>query len=889
MQPTQFGGINVLKEDFIEGQNKNVDGGNIYGAFETRPIWKNKGPQPMTPITDDMLNQALSDDLGIADLKLQPEMALPWASMKECKLYNTDEDKLKGKIDFLRAQLGFLPLEMSRKWQKNGSVMNQNIKMVSYNDTIQVIPQSNDEARMAILNALVPLETEYALIANESQFRQDFKDWLEGKRPTHEYAPCAWLDDKTKKMVPMPGRDDGSNRAVLEAARSLVNVNPGFARTGILLWENIIKKAREKRVRRRLAAMTPLNDEEAWVYYSIVVRKMPLEFIASHSYNKPPPEEDQPSEPPAINVSGDDRVNEPYKTIPAYLYASSSLDSPYDSAGNFLELDNDALDALNANAKQQVEAFRDSYFQTIPMYDDFSRAKRNAHMAILSKHEKTDANDDVLGHMKKVAELEEKMNRMSKSQVDALASHKRVVAKMQEDIAKVLNENEGLRNQVHTLSSDVKDVTTNAEKARKALQEAKESAQKELNKSLEASKEKIQELEKKLESQNANYTTATNKAAELETEMRKMQEAIDNNAGASAGELMNATRKHHEMMKQQAEAHKAQIEALNLTLQQKQALYEEEVKKKEKVLEAKHAATVDKLAKDYEEARKQTGLINQKFENLKEDIKKKTELAQQAAATRATTPPTIIQQGNQQTAIASTGHAYVTTAGTTGEGLRAIQDTNETADSVQRMEAAKQGNSWDVRRFVTGWLPGTKEEDKGPAVVRNTGDHAFQKLMAAQAALNTDKEAHQEATKMVAEFEAFLGAASLKLVKDATEYVKTNQNKRYQLLKPEDGILQGTDVNEAMRSENFGVALAVINLEAHAYSLGIDFPTKNTKYSMAEMHEHGLNVAKLIIDKINKMKGENTATIENLGSHLRVMLDPNCKKTNILFSKTATN
>lgn len=270
----QFVGVNPLREQYQEGVTS--DGTPAFGAFETRPIWAKNGPQPMTPLNDAVLDRIVNSDLEIADLKLQPHMTFAWSALKECKLYNTDEDKLKAKINFLRFQLGYLPLELSRTWKPHEALLDQSAYRMSFED--QTIVMTRD-ARNAILPELVKLETEYALYYNEARFRKEFKEWMEGTRPDHEYAPCAWLRENDKKLK--AGMGQSENKELLRQARSLVKVNPGFARTGILFWENIARSAKEQLVRRRLAAMTPLNDEEAWVYYWIVVRKMPMEFLAS--------------------------------------------------------------------------------------------------------------------------------------------------------------------------------------------------------------------------------------------------------------------------------------------------------------------------------------------------------------------------------------------------------------------------------------------------------------------------------------------------------------------------------------------------------------------------------------------------------------------------------
>lgn len=875
MQPAglQFAGVNVLKEEFKEGTSAEI--GDVYGPFETRPIWNGKGPQPMTPITDDMLNQAVSDDLGIADLKLQPQMALPWASMKECKLYNTDEDRLKGKIDFLRSQLGFLPLEMSRKWQKHGSVMNQNIKMVSYNDTVQVIPQSDNDARMAILNALVPLETEYALMANESQFRNDFKDWLEGKRPTHEYAPCAWLDDKTKKMVPLAGRDDGKNRAVLEAARSLVNVNPGFARSGILLWENVIKKARERRVRRRLAAMTPLNDEEAWVYYSIVVRKMPLEFIASHSYAKPPPEETQPPVPPTEEQVTDTtqayELDSDFKD--SYYQDFIDVDDAYDSDLNLLSLTDDQISALHASAETQMKVWRSQYYSQIPQLDPFSRAKKKAMANKFMKHKDSDTAKELVDALQREERLNAKVESLSKRQVEALRKHAEEKNEMNLKIRDLIAANADLGQQikdVHKTMSGSNAALSNNQKALDALKTQMELEHKqrmvEVETRLQKRIDELQLSEQALQGSKAHAETLQGTVAALE-------QRIKDNADLTIGQQFEARRAELDAIRQQIALRDQQIASLKLTVDEEKKLRAADNARVAADLEKKYSAQMNTITGQLEQYKQAAISAQQGYQQLQEQIKKS---AAAAANKKADADVDQKQLGKQVEAITQSGLNLTDTATVKKEDVPEVQKGN---DAVQGM------GFWGSVMGLVGSAPRMAAPAAKELYGNNNVNRTFQRLLNMAVLDNTDKKASDEARAMLKDFEDFMMSQRLTVHKDVMEYMSAdNVKKRYLAMKPADGKTSGTDANEAMRSQNFGVAMAVVNLEAHAYSLGIDFPKEESYKTVEAMKAHGRHVANLIIAEINKQKN-TTAVNENfLGETLRRHFDKDCKP-NIYFLK----
>lgn len=867
----QYAGINVLKEEFQEGTNDNVSGGVVYGAFETRPIWQNKGPQPMAPLTDQIIDQAINDDLEIADLKLQPNMALPWAAMKECKLYNTDEDRLKGKIDFLRSQLGFLPLDMSRNWQQSSAIMTKNIKVVSFENNVQVIPKGDEASRMAILNALVPLETEYALQANESQFRNDFKEWLEGKRPTHEYAPCAWLDDKTKKMVPLAGRDDGTNKAVLQAARSLVTVNPGFARTGILFWENIARKARERRVRRRLAAMTPMNDEEAWVYYSIVVRKMPLEFIATHALSQPPPEEKQPETPQPVVVNGDVDTSD-LDTIPGYVYSDlPPVDDDYDEDGNPLGLSDDQKAALNANVKQQLEVWRDAYYKSIPQFDPVSIAKRKVmHGKFLKKTDPV--SKELVNALSRQADLEKKVNAMTKSQTDALKKWSNEKTTLQRQIADSLQQNDALRNDIKALHQKAKLATGEVGDAQALIAEARILVESEQADVMKAFWEEAQKLESDIRETNEKYVASAERAKALEKAVADMKVANAENAEASVAERMKIQQEHQQAITAQYQSFETQLKTLKLQQEQHNVLMKQESDAQSKRIDEKHAASLTALTKNLDEKSNNVQSLKNEIRALTQRVAENAKIVQDAP--RISSPAVSATTLAQAEAIDKSGQNAGTTAGLSGSALQAQQENNTTGQALGWIEWLS-GSGPSVSRLGAGTKP--EEGLKGTAsqLFKDDGGKAFKRLMHLQAVNNTADAATKEATDMLKGYEDHISSLRLSVAKDADDYIKKNLATRYDALKPKDGVTNGTNLNETMQSKNFGLAMAAVNLEAYAYSFGIDFETKNT-YKVAELKAHTKNLVNKIASYINNAQGKEVVTAENLGITLRSHIDDEC-------------
>jgi hypothetical protein len=305
-------GINLTRAQYL-----------AYNFFQPEGIIG--GEQPMAPVDTSALVSKFKVN---PELQVVPHTAMPWESLKETKLYQNDRDELKAKINFLRTQLNYLPLELSAGWRPAGSLLTQGKAMPVLFEHRKVFDTSNTGTTDAIRAELIRLETIYSVAEAESKFRSDFKQWLLGTRPDEEYENCIWLTDNEKNRILGPGEKEEMSKTELARLmpwnynavpwanfkRSLVAKYPGFMRTGILFHEEIAKKYRENTLKARLLRMTPKNDLEAWIYYLYVVKHFPIEYVAKMVHI---PDPENPDSPIAVGPGATETATADPGTAPA--------------------------------------------------------------------------------------------------------------------------------------------------------------------------------------------------------------------------------------------------------------------------------------------------------------------------------------------------------------------------------------------------------------------------------------------------------------------------------------------------------------------------------------------------------------------------------------------
>lgn len=249
---------------------------------------------------------------AVEQLEVKPHTSFPWQSEGsdgEAKIFNTKTEKLKGKIDFLRAQLGIAPIALSKPWRRYDPAMVAQLKNRFTISQPQIIQNYNPDAadhiawRNAAFHHLVELETEYSLHIAEQEARQQFFAWVEGRGEDKEYASCVWVP---KKLMVLEAADRSNPNAKLlvekipsmkEFERSLIKHNPEFMRNGPQFLENIVNPMQTDILKRQLASTVPKTLEEAWLFYWYIVREMPIEWIKkNHAKLLPPTANDNPSD-----------------------------------------------------------------------------------------------------------------------------------------------------------------------------------------------------------------------------------------------------------------------------------------------------------------------------------------------------------------------------------------------------------------------------------------------------------------------------------------------------------------------------------------------------------------------------------------------------------------
>jgi len=213
------------------------------------------------------------------------------------KLWNNPTDELKGKINFLRKELGLEPLDVSWAWKDTNRP--------------EYLHFRNKASAEVLMDHLVEWEMEYLPIKVELDFTQGLKSWLEGTAPPEQYERCFWANpttlkefkdnDQYKRMIQdiKEGKIYGDVAAMERLHEYQDEMGLLRKRRGVVeapLMKDRDNFETQKRIfLETLKSTAPKSDAEALLFYKYIVLGHPLKWEDSFylwNHHGPPSDND---------------------------------------------------------------------------------------------------------------------------------------------------------------------------------------------------------------------------------------------------------------------------------------------------------------------------------------------------------------------------------------------------------------------------------------------------------------------------------------------------------------------------------------------------------------------------------------------------------------------
>ncbi len=278
--PSHVLGGGATRDKFIEDQTKNalipmrkvvVDQFPNPASYTVRTV-AGKPKQLKIQNTLEKRKKMLQGILDSAkDIKIHKQSQLPWEEDKECKLLNTEKEKLTYKINYLRTRLGLLPIHKD---------VTKSYDIDMFTDTRKNVKPPvhyKNEHDNAAWKELIHLETELSVIEKEERFRKKLIKFIEGTAPGEDYLDCPWVpkairEDHTKEINYIYDEKTGKHNP-----RSMINYNPNALR-GIVKAEDDLE-LKKTYFLKLLRHKKPETDEEAFLWYKYLIKGIPLEGV----------------------------------------------------------------------------------------------------------------------------------------------------------------------------------------------------------------------------------------------------------------------------------------------------------------------------------------------------------------------------------------------------------------------------------------------------------------------------------------------------------------------------------------------------------------------------------------------------------------------------------
>jgi hypothetical protein len=219
------------------------------------------------------------------------ELHLPWEDEKDGKLFSTPTEALKYKINWLRKQLGFVPLNYSEKLESSNQFLMKNLTNLTPEQRADLKNLNTEqvqitEIRNSYMHSLAALEADYAVIIKERDFQHDLANWIMGDAPDAEYEKCFWVDKAKLKGAVTPGVGQmflglwsNANKPDIDKAlekQKMVSMNNG------LMFGKMLDRADEELMATSfltiLSKTPPKNDEEAHLFFKYIVKGAPIDW-----------------------------------------------------------------------------------------------------------------------------------------------------------------------------------------------------------------------------------------------------------------------------------------------------------------------------------------------------------------------------------------------------------------------------------------------------------------------------------------------------------------------------------------------------------------------------------------------------------------------------------
>lgn len=260
------------------------------------------GPPPGRPMdllqkNKDLMKVATNSAKGV---HCEFGKSLPWQQNTSCTWFDNEYQRIKWRINWLRIQLGLMPLKYSTEWIKwadfawkesphkftdefkTSKITKWQSKRVKGPSSFDTVSGRYDAQDTAFVNELVKLELQLAEIQKEKRFTKRMMQWALGNGPNSEYDLCWWVPDLdfhenrksffsffTAFMNPVSA-DLKANKKTMYKAYLMEN-DPDMM-NGLLSKENDYKKIKEHFLR-TLHRTIPKNDEEIYLYYKYIVKR----------------------------------------------------------------------------------------------------------------------------------------------------------------------------------------------------------------------------------------------------------------------------------------------------------------------------------------------------------------------------------------------------------------------------------------------------------------------------------------------------------------------------------------------------------------------------------------------------------------------------------------
>jgi hypothetical protein len=298
-------------------------GSNLFVPVNTRFLaGKDPAPAP-TSLLD--YNKKIMEEAknSASNVKCDQKYTLPWEKSNGCGWFDSDKEKLKYQINWLRNHLGLVPLRWAETWIP---VDNYADLVEGYLDEIEQAPmlaqfrskvnqwlskrlnhRLDNGHLSSFWSKLIDLEMQLALQRKEKRFRKRLIQWVLGNGVRGEYKDCFWIpkDEQDKPALFSklqafftPEKQLSENNLLYTKWKTyLIDRNPD------ILW-GMVEKYNEHRKKKQqflttLQRTVPKNDEELYLFYKYVVKKKLLAKFNERARNDTP----YPADTPKRNVS----------------------------------------------------------------------------------------------------------------------------------------------------------------------------------------------------------------------------------------------------------------------------------------------------------------------------------------------------------------------------------------------------------------------------------------------------------------------------------------------------------------------------------------------------------------------------------------------------------